>query len=302
MNKERKFYTLENVSKKQMVQIFDISLQEAGLVMKYRKKLPVLFDEVDSEETHSVNLRELHKQLEVKDHFSDWIKRKSERLQVIDLIGTDLSGQIKSIGYDADVLKETQLTAYGQVDRIEYHAKPDAAKMICMQENNEVGDLVRRYFLLCEKLLHRIATRNPTRVSCIDASNAIFKTLAERNTTNPVKIKSALERNVCLVATGAVPKAWRDVLGVKNVRDYLKHHGDRKELQRYEEVLRSCDFLTKDPTVGSVKLVAEQLKRVFGESNIYDKYLSIEGAYCHISADGLAFIDESEVRKNGSKK
>ena len=68
-------YTLSTVSKKDLVNAFEITEEEAKLVHKYRNQLPAIFD-AEGEEGFCVDMRELHKQLKVKTQFKDWSKRK----------------------------------------------------------------------------------------------------------------------------------------------------------------------------------------------------------------------------------
>lgn len=85
----------------------------------------------------TVDARELHEFLEVKDDFSTWIKRRIEKYGFI--AGTDFS---------ANPGKST-----GGRPSIEYELTMTMAKELCMVENNEKGQQARRYFIDCEEQL-----------------------------------------------------------------------------------------------------------------------------------------------------
>jgi phage anti-repressor protein len=90
---------------------------------------------ISNEEGRStVDARELHKFLESKKDFSDWIKQRVKRGRFVE--NTDFTTiQGKSIG--------------GRPSK-EYYLTLDMAKDICMLENNKKGDEVRAYFRECE--------------------------------------------------------------------------------------------------------------------------------------------------------
>ena len=93
-----------------------------------------------------VMARELHKGLEVKTAFKDWINR---RLSECDLIeGEDFSS----------VLSESS----GGRPSKDYLLKLDAAKEVAMMERNEKGKKYRRYFIEVEKKYNQqvLNTRN----------------------------------------------------------------------------------------------------------------------------------------------
>jgi phage anti-repressor protein len=99
----------------------------------------------DENEINSINARDLHRVLQVKDKFATWITRRIEKFQFeenIDFMVVSLVSQkseIKKRGGDRRS-KEYILTI-------------DMAKELAMVENNEIGRNVRRYFIELEKKL-----------------------------------------------------------------------------------------------------------------------------------------------------
>lgn len=88
----------------------------------------------------AVDARDLHAELEVKDHFSNWIKGR------IELYGF-LENQ-DFVNYSA----KSEKVGRGR-PRKEYAVTLDMAKELAMVERNERGRQVRRYFIDCEKQL-----------------------------------------------------------------------------------------------------------------------------------------------------
>ena len=79
----KEHYALSNVSKKQLVDIFDIKKEDAAVVMKYRRSLTVI-TESDGVEGFCINTRVLHKQLKVNSDYSHWIKRRLKGFEIYD--------------------------------------------------------------------------------------------------------------------------------------------------------------------------------------------------------------------------
>jgi len=91
--------------------------------------------ETNPEGKQTVNARDLHKFLESKRDFSNWIKDRIEKGRFIE--GEDFTTILaKSNG--------------GRPNK-EYHLSTDMGKDIGMLENNTKGDEIRQYFRNCEK-------------------------------------------------------------------------------------------------------------------------------------------------------
>ena len=89
---------------------------------------------INSAETNSVNAREIHKYLEVKTKFADWIKRAIEKYDFIE-------------NQDYAILKNGN----GNNAYIDYIVVLDMAKELAMLENNPKGKETRKYFIEFEK-------------------------------------------------------------------------------------------------------------------------------------------------------
>lgn len=261
-------YSLTLVSKKELVNIFGVNESEAKLVHKYRKSLPVITD-FDGEEGFCVDMRELHKQLKVKTKYNDWIKKRLSKLELVDC-SKKSSPENNSLG---DYIRVVEITKFGQQGRVDFMLTVDSAKQVAMIENTEIGMMVRKYFILCEKIVLRMAKRNPIRGNCKEATKMMANNIAGRVPAGKLPtMMQDMNAFICTVATGARPSAWKQNIGVNNVRDFLKENSKVSELRRYDELVTMAEMLSRDFTQ-TRETIKEQLKRVFGESEIYFKYL-----------------------------
>ena len=88
----------------------------------------------------TVNARDLHVYLEVGRDFSSWIKQRIEKYAFAE--GVDFTKALTGSG---------ELIQSGITRSIEYFLSIDMAKELCMVENNDQGQLARRYFIMIEK-------------------------------------------------------------------------------------------------------------------------------------------------------
>lgn len=96
----------------------------------------------------AVSARDLHAFLESKQKFTDWIKNRIDKYDLVENV-------------DYVTASEIYETANGgHSTRIEYALTVEAAKELSMVEGNEKGKQARRYFIACEKELVEKA-KNP---------------------------------------------------------------------------------------------------------------------------------------------
>ena len=137
---------------------------------------------INNELINTVNARDLWKQLQSKQHFSDWIKDRLKRF-------TENLDYIESKEVFHKNMKN--LINKGGRPTINYFLTIDTAKMICMLENNEIGDKIRRYFIQCEKeLFNRKNLRIESirnRMGLTDKINELYGDIIERNKQDGIK-------------------------------------------------------------------------------------------------------------------
>jgi len=88
----------------------------------------------------TVNARDLHAFLEVKRHFSIWIKNRIEKF-----------GFIENQDFTINKIVIRKATQF------DFYISLDMAKELSMLERNEKGRQARRYFIQCEKKLKEVA-------------------------------------------------------------------------------------------------------------------------------------------------
>ena len=92
---------------------------------------------IGNEKVNVVNARELHEFLEVKEHFTDWIKR-----------------YLNEYGFviNSDFCRSTCIAENGRA-MDDYLLSIDMAKELSMISKTEKGKEARKYFIECEKKL-----------------------------------------------------------------------------------------------------------------------------------------------------
>ena len=88
-----------------------------------------------------INARELHKKLNNKRQFADWIKQRINKYGYIE--------NEEYIRFHKIVKADEK--GYGNRTLIDYYLTIDMAKELCMVENNETGRKIRKYFIEVEK-------------------------------------------------------------------------------------------------------------------------------------------------------
>ncbi len=128
--------------------------------------IPIFDSKFNSETIKTVNARDLHKFLEVKNYFREWIKDRITKYNFID--GVDYVKIIENVSQNlcAESTAASESTTYevtktGQ-GRIDYHISIDMAKELAMVERNTKGKEARQYFINCEKELMKKKYSDPT--------------------------------------------------------------------------------------------------------------------------------------------
>lgn len=130
--------------------------EEALFILNYQKKIPILLEN-DGIEGFCVDVRDLYKQLlQTQDinNFARWIKRAVKNYKFEENVDFSLilpTGRIK----------ENRISGRGGDNKsIEYYCTIDMAKELAMVQKNDIGRDTRRYFLLMEKAVKKLALWN----------------------------------------------------------------------------------------------------------------------------------------------
>lgn len=149
---------------------------EIQIVLKYQKLLPM------PDTDYELNARALHKYLGVGKDVSNWITgriKKYDFKENIDYKITYESPVAKS--GDTDFIGFTAIQLARSGIKIEYYLSVEMCKELCTIENNELGKLARRYFILMESVVKKNkewwTIRNPQKCNYKPMCQAISTTL-----------------------------------------------------------------------------------------------------------------------------
>lgn len=116
--------------------------------------------QIGGAEINSVNARNLHEKLQSKQDFSTWIKKRLDDTQAVE-------------NYDFTSFHKKMEREIGATSRIEYIISLDLAKEFCMLEKNEIGKMIRKYFIEVEK-------EHKKPLSSLEILQATIKNLVEQ--------------------------------------------------------------------------------------------------------------------------
>lgn len=140
---------IKKFNKRQLLDQFGFTTEEAQIILDYQKKLPILVEN-DEVEGFCVNARDLWVQLDSpQGKFADWTKRK--------LVTKKTKGGIVTFQENKDYIGFSQNCEKPSGGRPtqEYSLTIDCAKNLSMMENTDNGALCRQYFILMEKAVKR---------------------------------------------------------------------------------------------------------------------------------------------------
>ena len=110
----------------------------------------------------AVNARDLHAFLQVGKVFAAWIQERIGKYEFVE--NEDFSVTVSKTGIRSNVTQK------------DYHITLDMAKELAMIEKTDIGRMVRRYFIQCERIANKLTGRSTTRderTGLRDAVNAV---------------------------------------------------------------------------------------------------------------------------------
>lgn len=233
---------------------------EIELVMKYQTLLPM------PDKDFEMDARTLHEYLGVGKVFAAWITGRIKKYDFVENIDYKIkyncddsnSGNTDFTSFEG--LSPTQLSRNGI--KKDYYLTVNMCKELCTIENNDLGRLARRYFILMESIVVKnkdwFETRNPERKEykgmCEALSNNIFK-----HSARPAdKYDYSREANILnIIACGSEAQAIRNYFGLTNqnelTRDSLEKDYNEKLafLQKQNMIYLGLDM----PIVERVKML-----------------------------------------------
>ena len=103
--------------------------------------IPVFTAEIGGISTLAANARDLYQFLGVKRDFSTWIKKRLTENKFVE-------------GEDFRLPQMGEPKNQGMQPRLDYILELNTAKELAMQEKNDKGRMVRKYFIECERKIH----------------------------------------------------------------------------------------------------------------------------------------------------
>jgi phage anti-repressor protein len=144
---------------------YGLTDDEIATILEYQALLPVLQAENDDS---TINARDLHKQLNSGQKFTDWIKNRIDGYQLIENVDYFTTSHFYETVKNKIPTKET----------VDYILTLDCAKQLAMVERTEIGVLVRRYFIIIEKAFKNRFSWNKNRkntlINCKELRGALI--------------------------------------------------------------------------------------------------------------------------------
>lgn len=173
------------------------------------KHIAIMKQEIEGVEVNSISAKDLHKYLEVKKDFSDWVKMQLEldkRTQSSFKEGTDYLKNPLKVG-----------------KQIDYILTLETAKHIAMMSKVKKGSEVRQYFIDVEKqynkeLLKSLSDQQHKTLALFNTQEVMGEVITEHD-----KRLSTLEKNVRM-------ESWqeRNLMDAKNSKVYELAKDDKK--------------------------------------------------------------------------
>ncbi len=189
----------------------------------------------DNNGKKAVNARDLHAFLESKRDFSNWIKDRIERYDLVENV-------------DYVVFNKFGENPNGGRPQIEYALTIDAAKELSMVEGNEKGKEARRYFIACEKKLKE------SQPESLSPSELILK-LAQMNVENERKMKALEEKQTRLESEiEEIKQRTTTDLHQSTIVAYVSRNNIKLDVKRYGAMGRKASTLCKKRNIAVTKI------------------------------------------------
>lgn len=135
---------VELFEEKELKEKFRLNNDEINLIMEYQRHFPELMQKDNGDKTFCIDARSLWNDLGMpQGKFANWIQRKLVNREYVE--NTDFNRFHKTVKGDKK--------GYGNISTNEYLLTLDCAKELCMEEHSIIGRMVRKYFILIEKVL-----------------------------------------------------------------------------------------------------------------------------------------------------
>lgn len=138
-----------------------------NMMVTNENQTPFIEVELNGKVQLGVNARELHKMLEIKTDFSDWVKRRIKQCKFEE-------------NFDYVVILKKEENLKGGRPTTEYIISVDMTKHLGMMERNEKGHEIRKYYIEQEELVRQLKDGLQARIGKLSAQvEMITQSLSE---------------------------------------------------------------------------------------------------------------------------
>jgi phage anti-repressor protein len=188
--------------------LYGLKDDEIELILNYQKILPVLQEDNDK----WINTRDLHMQLKLKKHYTEWMDNVIEQLDLENFkdYHVHFKGNVNFTEEEMIGMNSQQRSRYGISEN--YYTNIENAKEIAMisgignrvnQETKDISKMARKYFIHIEKAfknrLEWNMDRDDTLIKCKTLRGAIIKYKNELNKTRPTYYNNNFISEFCLL-------------------------------------------------------------------------------------------------------
>lgn len=167
---------MQKLTKKMIINTFRRTEEEAKIMMEYQRIFPELLEDVDG---FVINSKILWEKLKVKTKYADWkglkIKNKFEENKDFIMVSKKIETIRKSDNAKIVVSEEVAMLTL------------DTAKEVAMLTNNDTGRLVRKNFILCDKILRSYESWLNVRDKTKESYKSMCSTIENTNNKNNKK-------------------------------------------------------------------------------------------------------------------
>ena len=267
---------MKKFTKRELMNRFGRTKEEADIFIEYQRLFPELLED---EEGFVIDSKILYEKLNPKSRYNDWRKNK---------IFKNFEEKYDYVCLTKKIVTHRKDGQRGEAKEERVYCTIDVAKQVAMMENNEIGKLVRKHFILCEKILKQAIewerVRNPQKESYKELTATIQEEYYKWAGSYPeakVYVKEANMLNLSLF--GHTSKEMKEVLQLDyedSLRDNLKikcnqaldeiQKLDKAYIvqgfdfcQRREMISNHCDIFFKEIRVEVEKVFGNDLKSLF---------------------------------------
>lgn len=199
-----------------------------------------------------VSARDLHKALELKRHFGDWVKQNFKDFEE----GADFMFAPQSANMPNGGAKQVQ----------DYAVTIDMAKELCMMSKTDKGKEVRQYFIKVEKDWNNPQAIVERAYNILHSENLQLKLIVKEQAPKVTYFDQVIDKNGLTnfrdtaKMLGWKPKAFNQLL---EDHGYIYRTGSKKTIKPYAEYVAKGYFEIKDTNSGFTQTLITAKGRAF---------------------------------------